>query len=181
MTWWIAFIIAVLGWYFTSRQNAKNSIRSLINQEIKESRAKLHELIVSCSGSDCQLPLQAGSADFVKMQTYIVSVQELEKLYISYNTPVFTRIRVVSTCLSKLNRLFELQSLNRIKKFTQYWCTPESYHNSAHQNSSFEISEHAANIRKSLTSDADYTDKDARLSTLNLEYKQFCLSYQFVS
>ncbi len=49
MTWWIAFTIAIAGWYFTARLNAKNSARTLINQEIKELRSKLHDLIVSCS------------------------------------------------------------------------------------------------------------------------------------
>lgn len=179
MTWWIAFIIAVLGWYFTATQNAKNSTRSLINQEIKEARAKLHELIVACSSDDCQLPLKTNNQDFVKMQTYIVSVQELDRLYTSYCNSSFMQIRIVSICAALCTKVLQYKYLSKIKEFVQHWCSPLSIGTSS--DNYFEVSEHAYTVRQSLTSDEDSIDEDMRLKVLNLEYKKLCLSYQFVS
>ncbi|EAS74228.1 hypothetical protein ACSTK1_23220 [Vibrio parahaemolyticus] len=181
MTWWIAFIIAVLGWYFTATQNAKNSTRALINQEIKEARAKLHDLIVSCSHEDCQFPLRANGEDFVKMQTYIVSIQELDKLYVSYNSPYFKHIRAISTCISLLTKLSEYQCLSKAKEFIRHWFIPQSHAASESHYSTFELLGHTSTIRQSLTSDAEDMNEETRLAMLNLEYKKLCLSYQFVS
>jgi hypothetical protein len=181
MTWWIAFIIAVLGWYFTSTQNARNSTRSLINQEIKEARAKLHDLIVSCSSDGCQLPLKANGEDFVKMQTYIVSVQELDKLYASYHLPYFKHIRVVRICVVALTKLSEYEYFKKTKEFILHWCSPQSNGTVVNHYFGFELTDHASTIRQSLTNDMEEINEDQRLATLNLEYKKLCLSYQFVS
>lgn len=181
MTWWIAFIIAVLGWYFTATQNAKNSTRLLINQEIKEARAKLHDLIVSCSSDNCQFPLKANGEDFVKMQTYIVSIQELDKLYACYHLPYFKHIRLVSACLSALTKLSRHEYLKKTKEFIQHWCSPQSHGAAVNHYSDFELTDHASTIRQSLTSDEESVNEVQRLATLNLEYKRLCLSYQFVS
>ncbi|MGF1698210.1 hypothetical protein L4C54_21365 [Vibrio lamellibrachiae] len=181
MTWWIAFIIAVVGWYFTATQNAKNSTRSLINQEIKEARAKLHELIVSCSSDDCQLPLKTNGEDFVKMQTYIVSIQEVDRLYAFYHLPYFKHIRIVGVCASVLTKLSRHEYFKKTKDFILHWCSPQSHGAVVNHYSGFELTDHASTIRQSLTSDVEDMNEEQRLATLNLEYKKLCLSYQFVS
>ncbi|NRB68784.1 MAG: hypothetical protein HRU48_15660 [Vibrio sp.] len=181
MTWWIAFIIAVVGWYFTATQNAKNSTRTLINQEIKEARKKLHELIVSCSNEEANLPLKSMGEDFVKMQTYIVSVQELDKLYASYHLPYFKHIRVVSTCVGAITKFSEHESLSRIKEFLLHWCSPQSNGMNINHYVDFELSEHAYSIRQSLTDDSSDVSEEERLASLNLQYRRLCLAYQFVS
>lgn len=180
MTWWIAFMIAVLGWYFTATQNAKNSTRSLINQEIKEARAKLYELIVSCSSSDCQFPLKTNDKYFVKMQTYIVSIHEVDRLYASYRLPYFKHIRAVSTCMSALAKLSRYEKFKNTKEFIQHWCSSQSNDAAVH-NSDFELTDHVSTIRQSLTSDVVDMNEERRIESLNLEYKKLCLSYQFVS
>ncbi|ELE7135198.1 hypothetical protein RB977_004711 [Vibrio harveyi] len=181
MTWWIAFIIAVLGWYFTSTQNAKNSSRSLINQEIKEARAKLHDIIVSCSSEERDLPLKPMSEDFIKMQTYIVSAQELDKLYSSYHLPYFRHIRIVSVLLSAISRFFEYKSMKHVKKFIVDWFVPQLHTPQGNRYSDFDLPQHTLNIRQSLTGDMEGMDEEKRLASLNLEYKRFCMAYQFVS
>lgn len=181
MTWWIAFIIAVLGWYFTSTQNAKNSSRSLINQEIKEARTKLHDLIVSCSSESSVLPLKPMGEDFIKMQTYIVSAQELDKLYSSYHLPYFKHIRVVSVSLSAVVRLFEYDSLKNVKKFINDWFVPQLHASQGNHYSDFNLPQHIRTIRQSLTDDMEGMEEEQRLAALNFEYKSFCMAYQFVS
>jgi len=181
MTWWIAFTIAIVGWYFTSTQNAKNSARSLINQEIKETRTKLHELIVSCSSDGCELPLKPMGEYFVKMQTYIVSVQELDSLYASYRLPYFKHIRVVSVPFTAISRLSEHGRLRGTKKFIKHWLLPQSNGSDRNRYLGFDLSEHVSAIRQSLTDDGESVDKESRLAMLNLQYKKLCLAYQFVS
>ncbi|SBS65546.1 hypothetical protein [Vibrio atlanticus] len=181
MTWWIAFTIAIVGWYFTATQNAKNSARSLINQEIKEARSKLHDLIVSCSSDECELPLKPMGEDYVKMQTYIVSVQELDKLYASYLSPYFKHVRVVSVPFAALSRITEHDSLKGIKTFIKHWFLPQLNGADGNHYSNFDLSVHALTIRQSLTDDMEDMSEDSRLADLNLQYKQLCLAYQFVS
>lgn len=181
MTWWIAFIIAVLGWYFTSNQNAKNSIRSLINQEVKEAREKLQQIIVSCSDGDCELPLKPDSADFIKMQTYILAVYELERLYASYRTPFYSRVKAVNFFILRVSMLFETGMLSKVKDFFKKWFLAEKYETYINQSSVEKLTEHTANIRKSLTSDDGFTKKEDRIAKLNLEYRNFCILYKFVS
>ncbi|PNH98458.1 hypothetical protein [Vibrio diazotrophicus] len=181
MTWWIAFTIAVLGWYFTATQNAKNSARTLINQEIKEARTKLHELIVSCSSEGCELPLKPMNEEFVKMQTYIVSIQELDRLYASYHLPYFKHIRIVSVPLATLTKLSEHENLSGIKKFIRHWVLPQSHGAGVNRYMDFDLSDHASSIRISLTDDMKGMTEEQRLAMLNLQYKELCLAYQFVS
>lgn len=181
MTWWIAFTIAIAGWYFTARLNAKNSARTLINQEIKELRSKLHDLIVSCSSDDCELPLKPMGEDFVKMQTYIVSVQELDKLYESYRVSYFMHIRAFSVPSSKLKLLLEHESFRGIKEFVRSWLVPQSHAASSNHYANFDIDDHASTIRQTLTDDEGDLTEEHRLAMLNLQYKKLCLAYQFVS
>ncbi|ABV37110.1 hypothetical protein Ssed_2501 [Shewanella sediminis HAW-EB3] len=153
----------------------------MINQEIKEARAKLHELIVSCSSDSCQLPLKSNGKYFVKMQTYIVSIQELDKLYASYHLPYFKHIRVISACVSILTKLSRLEPFKKTKEFIQRWCLPQSHGAALNHYSNFELTDHTSTIRQSLTSDVEDVNEEQRLAMLNLEYKSLCLSYQFVS
>ncbi|MET2901635.1 hypothetical protein ABXV22_25565 [Vibrio rotiferianus] len=181
MTWWIAFTIAIAGWYFTAHLNSKNSARTLINQEIKESRLKLHDLIVSCSSDECELPLKSTGEDFVKMQTYIVSVQELDKLYKSYHLPYFNHIRAISVLGAKLKSFFERKCFRGIKEFFRHWFGRQSHGASVNHHASFDVDEHASTIRQTLTDDEGNLTVESRLARLNLQYKKLCLAYQFVS
>ncbi|OOE72584.1 hypothetical protein BZG22_12900 [Salinivibrio sp. IB870] len=101
MTWWIAFIIAVLGWFFTAKQNAKSNARTLLNQEIKDAREKLHGIMVSCSASDKNFPFLAKDEINIKMQNYIVAIQEVDRLYNSYHFPFFKRIKILNWLFSQ--------------------------------------------------------------------------------
>ncbi|MBE8232379.1 MAG: hypothetical protein HAW67_01495 [Endozoicomonadaceae bacterium] len=181
MTWWIAFIIAVVGWYFTATQNAKNSTRSLINQEIKEARAKLHDLIVSCSRPECLFPLKTDGENFVKMQAYIVSIQELDNLYNSYHIPHFKHIRVISACVSFFTKFDPCDTFKKTKEFILHWFSPQSNAAFVKLNSRFIIDDHTSTIRQALTNDVEDESEGPRLPRLNLEYRNLCLSYQFVS
>ncbi|EKT62606.1 TPA: hypothetical protein ACS8CD_003587 [Providencia alcalifaciens] len=181
MTWWIAFTIAIAGWYFTARLNAKNSVRTLINQEIKELRSKLHDLIVSCSSDECELPLKPMSECFIKMQTYIVSVQELDKLYEYYRESYFKHIRVFSIPYSKLKLLLEHESLSGIKEFIRNWLVSKSHLANSNHYANFDIYVHASTIRQILTGDEGDLTEEHRIAMLNLQYKNLCLAYQFVS
>lgn len=181
MTWWIAFTIAIAGWYFTANLNAKNSARTLINQEIKELRSKLHDLIVSCSNDECKLPLKPMGEDFIKMQAYIVSVQELDKLYKSYRETYFKHIRVFSVPYSKLKLFLEHESFSNIKDFVRSWLAPQSHLVSSNHYANFDIDDHASTIRQTLTDDEDDLTKANRFAMLNLQYRKLCLAYQFVS
>ncbi|EGR2272142.1 hypothetical protein J7Y46_003843 [Vibrio parahaemolyticus] len=181
MTWWIAFTIAVLGWYFTARQNAKNSSRTLINQEVKETRSKLHELIVACSSKQSELPLKPMSEDYIKMQTYIVLVQELDKLYSSYHLPYFRDIRIVGVPLTFLAKLKTNDVVKNAREFFIHWFIPQSYASALRNDATFDLSEHILNIRQSLTDDMKDEDGTQRIDKLNFEYKRLCMNYQFVS
>ncbi|WP_434144898.1 hypothetical protein [Photobacterium leiognathi] len=181
MTWWIAFIIAILGWYFTSNQNVKNSARSLINQEIKEARTKLHELIVSCSSDDFNLPVKPNGECFVKMQTYIISIQELDKLYATYYSPSLKNIRIVRSSIVLLTKLSSYESFNKVKNFVTHWFSPQLIGRTVNHYIGFEVTNHTSIIRQSLTDDIEGLDKEQRLAALHLEYKKLCLSYQYVS
>lgn len=181
MTWWIAFTIAVVGWYFTATQNAKNSSRLLINQEIKEARTKLHELIVLCSNYECNLPLESTGGEFIKMHAYFVSIQELDRLYASYHLAYFKYIRVVSVPYIALKKLAEHNNLRKLKKLIKYWFLHQPTSANRNQYVDFNVSMHVFTIRQSLTDDSKSEDKSVRLAQLHLQYKILCLKYQFVS
>lgn len=181
MTWWIAFTIAVLGWYFTARQNAKNNARSLINQEVKEARSKLHELIVACSSDNKRLPLNSMSEDYIKLQTYIVSVQELDKLYMSYYLPYFQNIRIFKVSLTFIAKLSKHDSAKSMRKFFTYWLVPQSDIFRLDSNSDFNLSMHILNIRQSLTNDMEDDDDSTRIYKLHLEYRKLCIGYPYVN
>lgn len=173
MTWWIAFIIAVLGWYFTATQNSKSSARALINQEIKEARTKMQEIIVSSSyDNDGKFPLDSMTEEFIKMQTYINSVQELNHLYVSYNSSRLRNIKVIRIPLSVITQVsFYKDTIG----FIADWFLPENNRSI----SDFDLSRHVFEIRQALTSD-EVSDDESRLATLNFEYGQLCRAYQFV-
>lgn len=178
MTWWIAFTIAVLGWYFTAKQNGKNSARSLVNQEIKETRIKLHELIISVTDHDVKLPISSTSESYIKMQIYIVAVNELDTLYSSYHlSHFFQNIKIVNATLANIAKLFELGVFKRVKEFFTYWFLPPQ----PASKSTFNLSKHISSFRQSLTDDIAEINKDQRLAELNLHYKKLCIAYQFVS
>lgn len=173
MTWWIAFIIAVLGWYFTAIQNSKNSARTLINQEINVVRSKLSDIIMACYDEEEEhlLPFKLESEDFVKIQMYIVSSQELDRLYYSYHSYQLKNIRVVSDVLSIISK-FKVFKL--VKEYLAYWFfLPEK------PLPVFILTEHISSIRQALTSDDDKNDAE-RLAILHFEYKQLCLAYPLV-
>ena len=180
MPWWIPFTIAVVGWYFTAIQNAKNSTRSLINQEIKEARVKLNELIVSCSKDDCSFPLKMMGEDYIKLQTYITSIQELDKLYSSYHLVLFMRIKVVSDLWTTVAKLIEHERLKNVGEFLKKWFLPQP-HGIADHFATFDVNLHTSDIRKALTDDSKDMNEQKRLMELNLQYKQICLAYKFVS
>jgi hypothetical protein len=180
MPWWIPFTIAVVGWYFTARQNAKNSTRSLINQEIKEARAKLNELIVSCSKDDCSFPLKEMGENFIKMQTYITSIQELDNLYRIYHSISFMRIKFLSALWTAVNQLLEHENLKDVREFLKKWLLPQS-DSTADYFATFDVNVHISDIRKALTIDKEDMHEHDRLGELNLQYKKICLAYKFVS